>query len=61
MMCTTTIRTLTLTAMLQDPLIKMVMRSDNVSEKDYSELLFRVKDKLAARADGLEAVMHGAG
>ena len=61
MMCTTTIRTLTLTAMLQDPLIKMVMRSDNVSEKDYSELLFRVKDTLAARADGLEAVMHGAG
>lgn len=43
MMCTTSISTLTLTAMLHDPLIKMVMRSDNVSEEDHSELLFRVK------------------
>jgi hypothetical protein len=28
----------------------MVMRSDNVSESDHSELLNRVKDSLVARA-----------
>ncbi len=61
MMCTTTISTLTLTAMLQDPLIKMVMRSDNVSEEDHSELLFRVKDTLAARARIPEMSPHAAG
>ena len=49
-MCTTTISTLTLAALLQDPLIQMVMRSDNVSDEDHSELLFRVKDSLVARA-----------
>ena len=49
-MCTTTISTLTLAALLQDPLIQMVMRSDKVSESDYSELLHRVKDSLVARA-----------
>jgi hypothetical protein len=49
-MCTTTISTLTLTSMLDDPLIRLVMRSDNVSEEDHSELLFRVKDSLIARA-----------
>jgi hypothetical protein len=48
-MCTTTISTLTLTALLRDPLIQLVMRSDNVSESDHSELLYRVKDSLAAR------------
>jgi hypothetical protein len=50
MMCTTTISTLTLTALLRDPLIQMVMRSDNVSYDDHSELLYRVKDSLVARA-----------
>jgi hypothetical protein len=54
-MCTTTIRTLTLAAMLQDPLIKLVMRSDNVSEEDHSELLYRVKQSLVMRADITEA------
>jgi hypothetical protein len=49
-MCEATIGTLTLAAMLRDPLIQMVMRSDNVSADDHSELLFRVKDTLAARA-----------
>lgn len=53
-MCTTTISTLTLAALLQDPLVQMVMRSDNVSESDHSELLFRVKDSLVARAAMLE-------
>jgi hypothetical protein len=50
MMCTTTISTLTLAGLLQDPLIRLVMRSDNVSEADHSELLHRVKDSLVARA-----------
>ena len=48
-MCTATISTLTLTAMLQDPLIKLVNRSDNVSEHDYSALLHRVQESLIAR------------
>jgi hypothetical protein len=54
MMCTTTISTLTLTSMLQDPLIQLVMRSDNVSEQDHYELLFRVKDTLVARSSATE-------
>jgi len=48
-MCTTTISTLTLATMLQDPLIKLVMRSDNVSETDHSALLHRVQEALSAR------------
>jgi hypothetical protein len=50
-MCTTTISTLTLAGMLQDPLIQMMMRSDNVSEEDHSELLHRVQDSLIARSN----------
>ena len=49
-MCTTTISTLTLASLLQDPLIQMVMRSDNVSEEDHSALLHRVQDSLIARS-----------
>jgi hypothetical protein len=61
MMCTTTIRTLTLTALLQDPLVQMMMRSDNVSNDDHSELLYRVKDSLMARAAAAQpAVRAGA-
>jgi hypothetical protein len=48
-MCTTTIRTLNLATMLQDPLIQLVMRSDNVSEQDHSALLHRVQRSLVAR------------
>lgn len=48
-MCMTTISTLTLTGMLQDPLIRLVMHSDGVSEQDFSELLFRTKQTLLAR------------
>ena len=51
MMCTLTMSTLTLATMLQDPLIRLVMRSDNVSEEDHSELLYRVKQSLMARAE----------
>jgi len=45
---------LELTTMLQDPLIKLVMRSDNVSEAEHSALLYRVQESLAARADTTE-------
>jgi hypothetical protein len=55
MMCTATISTLTLTTMLQDPLIELVMRSDNVSEQDHSDLLYRVKELLLSRADVADA------
>jgi hypothetical protein len=49
-MCTTTISTLTLASLLQDPLIQMVMRSYNVTEEDHSELLHRVQNSLIARS-----------
>ncbi len=49
-MCTKTITTLTMASLLQDPLIQLVMRSDNVSESDHSALLHRVKETLIARA-----------
>ncbi|MGE0224227.1 MAG: hypothetical protein AB7F35_23520 [Acetobacteraceae bacterium] len=48
-MCTTTSETLTLAGMLADPLILMAMQRDGISEDDWSDLLFRVKDTLAAR------------
>jgi hypothetical protein len=59
-MCTTTISTLTLASLLQDPLIQMVMRSDNVSVEDHSELLNRVKDSLIARSCAEEALLQAA-
>jgi hypothetical protein len=57
-MCTTTISTLTLAGLLQDPLIQMMMRSDKVSESDHSELLHRVKDSLIARASVRELALE---
>jgi hypothetical protein len=54
MMCTTTISTLTLAGMLQDPLIQMMMRSDKVSDSEHSELLHRVQNSLIARASVIE-------
>jgi hypothetical protein len=59
-MCTTTISTLTLATLLDDPLIQMVMRSDNVSETDHSDLLHRVKESLVARASALEPIIQAA-
>ena len=53
-MCTTTTSTLTLAGLLKDPLIQMVMRSDNVSESDHSALLHRVKDSLIGRTPAPE-------
>jgi hypothetical protein len=60
MMCTTTISTLTLASLLRDPLIQMVMRSDNVSESDHSDLLHRVKDSLSAREPDLRPALQEA-
>jgi hypothetical protein len=54
-MCTTTSGTLTLAAMLSDPLILAMMRSDGVSERDHEALLFRVKDTLDERNVPVEA------
>ncbi|WP_428485608.1 hypothetical protein [Rhodopila sp.] len=54
-MCTTTISTLTLNTMLQDPLVRLVMHSDKVSEEDHSQLLFRIQESLMARAEVAEA------
>jgi hypothetical protein len=48
-MCAMADSTLTLATLLQDPLVQLMMRSDNVSEKDHSELLFRVRDTLRER------------
>jgi hypothetical protein len=48
-MCTTTFGTLTLAALLSDPLTQAMMRSDGVSQCDFAALLFRVKDTLADR------------
>lgn len=48
-MCMMTTDALTLNEMLQDPLIRAVMRSDNVSEQDFSELMLRVQGCLLAR------------
>ena len=57
-MCTTTISTLTLASLLQDPLILMVMRSDKVSQEDHSELLHRVQESLIARSYSQEAALQ---
>jgi hypothetical protein len=59
-MCTTTISTLTLASLLRDPLIQMVMRSDNVSEQDHSALLYRVQDSLIARAGMQDGALQAA-
>ena len=61
-MCTTTQGTLTLAAMLNDPLILAVMRSDGVSEREHATLWFRVKDTLAERdpwRSPVRALAHG--
>ena len=49
-MCEAKVRTFTLAELLQDPLTRLAMTSDGVSEKDFSELLLRVKDVLHGRA-----------
>jgi hypothetical protein len=49
-MCETTEGTLTLAQLLKDPLVRLVMQSDNVSEEDHSALMLRVQECLMARA-----------
>ena len=56
-MCTTTVSTLTLANLLQDPLILMMMRSDKVSEQDHSDLLYRVQNSLIQRASLADAAI----
>jgi len=53
-MCTTTFGTLTLAAMLTDPLIEAMRRSDGVSDDEFAALLFRVRDTLADRDGQVE-------
>jgi hypothetical protein len=48
-MCTTTFGTLTLAGLLSDPLIKAVMRSDGVSEREHEALLLHVRNTLMIR------------
>ena len=49
-MCGLSIDTFTLTGLLEDQLTQLVMRSDGVSGEDFSELMYRMRDTLAARA-----------
>jgi hypothetical protein len=55
-MCAMAEGSLTLATLLHDPLVQLVMRSDNVSEKDHMELLFRVKGTLEMRNRTSDAV-----
>jgi hypothetical protein len=48
-MCMTNTSTLTLASLLRDPLIQMMMQSDNVSEWEHAALLHRVQRSLAGR------------
>ena len=48
-MCASTAEPLTLAAMLTDPMIQAMMRSDRVLERDYAALLARVKASLDQR------------
>jgi hypothetical protein len=47
-------------ALLEDPLVRLVMRSDNVSETDHSALLRRVQGALIARTSLTESASHAA-
>ena len=49
-MCEVSVEGFTLTDLPRDPLIRMMMTADGVSEKDFSELLLRVKGTLYRRA-----------
>ena len=49
-MCKVMNQTLTLAELLHDPLTRLMMATDGVSERDHSELWFRVKDSVLDRA-----------
>ena len=57
-MCAMAEGSLTLATLLHDPLVLLVMRSDNVSEKDHTELLFRVKGTLEMRDRSVDTVFE---
>lgn len=48
-MCMTDRGTLTLAGLLQDPLTRLLMQSDGVTEEEFAQLLHRVQDCLLAR------------
>ncbi len=48
-MCAMTDSTFTLATLLHDPMVQLMMRSDNVSEKDHTALLVKVKGTLEMR------------
>jgi hypothetical protein len=48
-MCMTDSGTLTLSGLLADPLTRLLMCRDGVTEQDFSDLLLRVKDSITAR------------
>ena len=48
-MCMDTGYRLTMAAMLGDPLIQLMRRSDGITEEAHAELLHRVRDTLVAR------------
>jgi len=58
MMCSNEAGMLTLDGLLQDPLTRMIMRSDGVSERDFSDLLLRVQDCLADRCAETSSAGH---
>jgi hypothetical protein len=59
-MCENKTCTLTLETLLRDPLVHLVMLSDNVSTSDHSELLLRVQESLIARNSVAETRMLAA-
>jgi len=50
-MCMSAIETLTLAGLLADPLTRMVMHSDGVSETDHAALWQRLQDRFAPETD----------
>jgi len=45
-MCMTATETLTLAGLLADPLTRLVMHSDGVSEQDFAELWLRLQGRV---------------
>lgn len=54
-MCMTAIEKLTLAGLLADPLTRLVMHSDGVSEQDFADLWLRLQSLV--RRDGTDATM----
>ena len=54
-MCMTAIEKLTLAGLLADPLTRLVMHSDGVSEQDFADLWLRIQGLV--RRDGADVTM----